>query len=86
MSTWAVTLVPSRVLKAPTIRRRTCDRLRNALRPAAVTTTSAAGINRPLFDEAAVEQVLKRTAEARQDAAEASTALRIALRGQEELD
>ena len=41
LSTWAVTLVPSRVLKAPTMRRRTYDRLRNALRPVAVTTTSA---------------------------------------------
>jgi hypothetical protein len=43
----------------------------------------AAGINRPFVDEAAVKQVLKRAAEARQDVAEVSTALRIVLRGQE---
>jgi len=33
-----------------------------------------------------VKQVLKRAAEARQDVAEVSTALRIVLQGQEELD
>jgi hypothetical protein len=37
----------------------------------------AAGINRPFFDEAAVKQVLRRAAKARQDVAEVSTALRI---------
>ena len=69
------------------MRRRTYDRLRKIAQCSPTGRSHdnqrAAGINRPFFDEAAVKQVLKRAAEARQDVAEVSTALRIVLRGQE---